>query len=103
MDQWIEEVLFRGRPPSGPDSEKSPKLHVVFGMQTEDPFSPGEKIRRTVGPMDMETAKKHGYTPALLVEQINLSAFDRIQELEAQVAEQDEQIALLTAEKSSDS
>jgi len=86
MEQWIEEVLFRGRPPSGLGSDQSPRLHVVIGMQADDPFTPGEKVRKTLGPMDMASAiEKFGYTPAKLVAEINISLSTRISELETKI------------------
>lgn len=85
-ETWIEEVLFRGRPPSGPGSEQSPRFHVVFGVQSENPIS-GELNRNLVGPIDAKTAEGYGYTPLGIVQQINIELAKRVSELEARVAE----------------
>lgn len=112
VEQWIEEVLFRGRPPSGTDSEKPPRFHVVFGVQDDDPLTPEQKVRRTIGPVDATRAAEMGYTPMGLVAEINLQAFQQIETMEADVAakesriteleqsnqEKDQAIAALTAE-----
>lgn len=85
-ETWIEEVLFRGRPPSGPGSEESPRFHVVFGVQTINPIS--ETLDRSlVGPVDAAVAESYGYTPLGIVGQINLEAFKRIAELEQKIEE----------------
>lgn len=90
MEQWIEEVLFRGRPPSGEDSEKPPRFHVIFGVQETNPLT-GEKVRSFVGPVDAATAASYGYTPQGLVEAINLQAFNQITDMEAQIAALEEE------------
>ena len=77
---WVEEVLFRGRPPSGPDSELPPRLHVVMGVQRleEDLLNASNSrlVRQITDPLTMAQAQEaFGFTPAGLVEQINGQAF----------------------------
>lgn len=87
MEEWIEEFLYRGRPPSGPDSDKEPAFHVVIGTQAESPLDPSEKVRKFSAPMSLQAAEDKGWTFAEIIADLNLNAIKRITELEAQVAE----------------
>lgn len=89
-EQWIEEILFRGRPPSGPSSEEPGSFHVVIGLQADDPLSPGEKTRKLLGPMSLSTAEELGYTFEDILHGINTDVIKRVSELEAQVKAKEE-------------
>jgi hypothetical protein len=86
MEDWIEEFLYRGRPPTGPDSDTPPAFHVIIGQQVDSPFGDGEKQRRMLGPMTLAKAADLGHNLTGIVEGINEAAISRIDELEEQLA-----------------
>lgn len=109
MEQWIEEFLFRGRPPG---STEPPAYHVVIGQQVSDPFEPDKKTRRLLGPMTPEQAEAMGFPASALVAGINDAAVaevakahdaviaaigDATAERQARIAAED-QVAALRAE-----
>lgn len=93
MEEWIEEFLYRGRPPSGPDSDKAPAFHVVIGQQVDSPFGDGTKQRRTVGPMSLEAAEAAGRTFDEIVEAMNGDAIKHCAAMDAKVAELETELA----------
>lgn len=102
MEEWIEEFLFRGRPPSGPDSDQTPTWHVVIGQQQDSPFAGREKDRNLAGPMSPEQAEALGWPLSRLLDGINAEAVRSLNELQAQVeagnvamAEKDQRITEL--------
>lgn len=96
MESWIEEFLYRGRPPSGPDSDKVPTFHVVLGQQAPDPFDPdGPPARRLTLPMTPEQAVQAHLLLPDLVAGINAQAVIAIGLLEMQLADRDSRIAAL--------
>jgi hypothetical protein len=79
MEQWIEEFLYRGRPPSGPGSEQLPVFHVMVGQQAPDPIYPeGPPVRRIIGPLTPEQAAAMGLTLPDLVAGINDDAIEEV-------------------------
>ena len=95
MEEWIEEFLYRGRPPSGPDSNKEPAFHVVIGTQAESPLDPTEKVRKFSPPLSLQAAEDKGWTFSEIIANLNLNLIKRVSELEAVVAEKDAVIAEL--------
>lgn len=85
METWIEEWHFQGRPPSGPDSDKSPRYHVRIGRQAADPFNADQLVRQTSDPILSPQLSAMGYSPAGLIELFNLDALNRISELDDQM------------------
>lgn len=86
MEQWIEEILFRGRPPSGPGSEEAPSFQVTVGQQVANPFDASQPpTRRLIGPMTPGQAEALGLSLSVLVDGINAEAINRVAELEAEV------------------
>lgn len=85
VETWIEEFLFRGRPPSGPGSDAPVTFQVTIGRQVESALNPGEYERRTYGPLTPEQAatEPYGMDLSALVAGINVTALDRVAELEA--------------------
>ena len=100
VEEWIEEFLFRGRPPSGPDSDKAPTWHVVIGQQADSPLSPEEKVRKVVGPLSVAQAELAGWPLTRIVKDINTDAVKRIAELDVVVAERDSSVAELSSKLS---
>lgn len=86
METWIEEFLYRGRPPTGPGSELAPDFHVIVGQQVANPFGGDDPpSRRTVGPLTPTQAAEMGYSLETLVTGINtatLSEVDRLRKIE---------------------
>lgn len=95
METWIEEWLFRGRPPSGADSDKSPRYHIVIGKQAPDPFNPDQMVRQLSAPILSEQLEEFGFSRAALIDQFNIDALDRIAELDDQVAAKDVEMETL--------
>lgn len=94
MEQWIEEFLFRGRPPSGPGSEMPQTFHVMVGQQVPNAFDPNEPPqRRVVGPLTPEQALDMGLDLETLIEGINAEAINQISELESAIAPLNEALA----------
>lgn len=89
MEQWVEEFLFRGRPPSGPGREDPPTWHVVIGQQLPNAFDPNEPPqRRLLGPLTPEQAKTaFGIDLPKAIEEINTAAVERVAELESEKAQ----------------
>lgn len=97
MEEWIEEFLYRGRPPSGPDSDKEPTFHVVIGRQADSPLNPGEKVRRTVV-MTPEQAEAAGWALASIVAEINAESIKQCDALKAKVTDLESQISDLKSQ-----
>lgn len=89
MEVWIEEFLFRGRPPSGPGSDQPPAWHVVVGKQADSPLDPGNMVRKTFGPYSIEQAEAEGWPLPQVLAEINAEAVKRVNELEQAVAVKD--------------
>lgn len=96
MEEWIEEFMYRGRPPSGSDSDKVPTFHVVIGQQVESPFDVTQKQRRTLGPMSLEAAEQAGWTFEAIVTGMNADAIKQCAAHEAKIAELEAKIAELS-------
>lgn len=86
MEQWIEEFLYRGRPPSGPGVDQPPAFHVVIGQQAGSPFDDGAQQRRTIGPMSLEAAEQAGWTLEGIVAALNAEAIKQCDALAADLA-----------------
>lgn len=101
MDIWIEEFLFRGVPPSGPGSDRTPAWHLIVQKQFPNPANPdGNPIRspdfaEIMTPLQAEAI---GLRLADIVAGINAEAIDRVAALEAEIAPLREEIEALTAE-----
>ena len=87
MEEWIEEVVYRGRPPSGEGSDLSPGWHVIIGQQVDSPFENGVKQRRLLGPLTIAQALEMGYTLPSVLETLNTSAINEIAELKVELTE----------------
>ena len=103
MEQWIEEFLYRGRPPSGSDSDKTPAFHVVIGSQAESPLDPAEKVRKFSSPMSLEAAEQAGWTFEAIVAGMNTEAIKQCAAHEVKIAELESELekskqALVVAE-----
>nr|WP_295470268.1 hypothetical protein [Mesorhizobium sp.] len=104
MEEWIEEFLFRGRPPSGPGSDMPREFQVTVGQQVANPFDATlPPSRRTIGPLTPAQAAEAGWPIQRLVEGINAAALAELDEARAALtaARQDleavqERIAALT-------
>ena len=86
MEEWIEEFLFRGRPPSGPGADEPVTYHVVIGQQADSPLGEGEKVRKAVGPLTPAQSQAAGWPVTRLVEEVNTQALARIDVLTGEVA-----------------
>lgn len=93
MEQWIEEFLYRGRPPSGPDSAKAPAFHVVIGQQVDSPFEADVKQRRMAGPMSLEVAEAAGWTFDEIIAAMNGDAIKHCAAMDAKAAELEAELA----------
>lgn len=96
MEQWIEEFLYRGRPPSGADSDKAPAFHVVIGQQVDSPFDAEQKQRRVIGPVSLEAAEQAGWTFDEIIAEMNADAIKRCDELDADCKAKEAEIEALT-------
>lgn len=89
MEEWIEEFLFRGRPPTGPGSDGPPTFHLVIGRQADSPF-PGEaKQRQLLNPMTPEQADAAGWPLSKIIEGINTDAIAHGNALATALAEKE--------------
>ncbi len=91
---WIEEFLYRGRPPSGPGSELDATYHIILKQSVESPFGPQEApVQRTIGPLTPEQSQAAGHPLASLIAGINAAAIQEMhiarQERDAAIAERD--------------
>lgn len=86
MEQWIDEFLFRGRPPSGPGSDVPPTFHAVVGQQTPDPFGGDTPSRRLIGPLTPGEAEAMGLSLDALCDAVNGASIDHIDALQKQIA-----------------
>jgi len=86
-EQWLEEFIYRGRPPSGPDAWKPPTWHVQIGIQDDHPFVPQTKVRELSGPMTPEQAAVAGWDLPAVIAEINGQAIARANEMTAKAAE----------------
>lgn len=93
MEEWIEEFLYRGRPPTGPDSDKAPAFHVVIGQQVDSPFDATQKQRRTIGPMSLEAAEQAGWAFEEIIAEMNADAIKQCETLQEKLAEAESKIA----------
>jgi hypothetical protein len=76
METWIEEFLFRGRPPSGPGSEMPVTFQVIVGRQIESRLTPG-KFERELSPAltpEQAAAAPYNLDLGALVAGINAAA-----------------------------
>lgn len=89
METWIEEFLFRGRPPSGPGSEMPVTFQVIVGRQIESGLTPGKFERELVGPLTPEQAAAAPYNLDLgaLVAGINAAAVGEAMALGAAIGQ----------------
>lgn len=98
VEEWIEEFLYRGRPPSGSGSALAPAWHVVIGQQVDSPFGNEEKSRRLVGPLTLDQSETLGWPLDGIIAGINGEAVKRVNELEISLAHKDAEIAALKEE-----
>lgn len=96
VQTWIEEFLFRGRPPEGPGADQPSTFHVIVAQRETSEISPSgytDPVLRTVTP---EVAlSKYNLDLTTLVTGINSVAIDRVAELEGQVAALEAQVIAL--------
>jgi hypothetical protein len=104
IETWLEEFLYRGRPPSGPGSELAPDFHVILGRQAPDPLNPGSMRRELSLPLTPAQAAALGFVLPELISTINSAGLDRVRALEAEnetltasVADLQTQVEQLTA------
>lgn len=86
MEFWIEEWLFRGRPPSGPDSEKLPSCQIIIGKQVDDPFNPGKLLRQLSNPISPDQLPEYGFSAEDLITSFNLEALKTIAQLQSELS-----------------
>lgn len=96
MEEWIEEFLYRGRPPSGPGSELPSVFQVTIGQQVASPFGDDQPpIRRTIGPLTPEQAAAAGWSLTKIVKGLNTAALAEVDAARAAlIAAQQETSAL---------
>ena len=95
VEEWLEDFLFRGRPPSGAGAEGAPAWHVIIGQQVDSGFNDGEKSRRLIGPLTIVQAEAAGWPLARVINGVNDVAAKRVTELEAVIAARDIDVAEL--------
>lgn len=96
MEEWIEEFLYRGRPPSGPDSEKPVDFQVTIGRQAPSVLDPdGPPERRFIGPLTPTQAAEAGWPLEKIVKGLNKSALASLDEARAIASEREAQIIAL--------
>lgn len=87
MDEWIEEFLFRGRPPSGPGSEMPIEFQVTLGQQVTNPFDASlPPSRRLIGPLTPAQAAEAGWPVERLFAGIDAAALVALDEALAELA-----------------
>lgn len=75
IETWFEEVLFRGRPPSGPGSDQPAEYQVTIGRQVQSALDPSKYEREYVGPLTPAQAlDRFGMDVAAVVAGINTAA-----------------------------
>lgn len=85
MDQWIEEFLFRGRPPSGPGSDMPVEYQVTIQQQVENPFDPSlAPTRRSIGPLTPAAAAELGWDLTTIIKGLNANALAEIEAVRAE-------------------
>jgi len=95
---WIEGLVVRGFPPSGPGSEKPMGFHVEIGRQWVDPANPDAMPRREVSlPMSIEDAEKIGFALPKFLAELNAEAVEAVVKLELQMQAAEQEIAGLSA------
>lgn len=93
MEEWIEEFLFRGRPPSGPGSDMPREFQVTIGQQVANPFDASlPPSRRTIGPLTPAQAAEAGWPIERLVEGINAAALAELDETKARLTRTEERL-----------
>lgn len=85
MQQWFEEVTFRGRPPEGPGSDQPSEFHIMIGKQADSALNPGQYERQMVGPLTPEQALLIGMDVTTILADINTAAVNDVATLSAQV------------------
>lgn len=85
MQQWFEEVTFRGRPPEGPGSDQPSEFHIKIGQQAASALNPGQYERQMVGPLTPEQALQIGMDVTTILADINTAAMNDVAALSAQV------------------
>lgn len=78
MDIWLEEFLFRGRPPIGPGSELPSEFHIMIGQQAPSAFNQEEFERRLMGPLTPEEVAALGLSLPDILEQIDTAALNEL-------------------------
>jgi hypothetical protein len=97
MQQWFEEVTFRGRPPEGPGSDQSSEFHITIGRQGASVLNPGEYERKFLGPLTPAQAEAMGMDVATILADINTAALNDVASLTAQVDQLAQEKADLSA------
>lgn len=99
MEEWIEEFLFRGRPPSGPGSEMPSEFQVTIGQQVANPFDASlPPSRRTIGPLTPTQAAEAGWPVDRLVADVNAAALAQLDSTRAELDRAREELAAVTTE-----
>ncbi|SMH42591.1 hypothetical protein [Mesorhizobium australicum] len=99
MEEWIEEFLYRGRPPSGPGSEMPSEFQVTIGQQAPNPFDPAlPPSRRTIGPLTPTQAAEAGWPVERLVAGLNAAALRDLDAAKADLATVTDKLSAREAE-----
>lgn len=86
VEEWVEEWLFRGRPPSGPGSDMPRDYQVMIGWQAPSPRDPNKRDRGRDGPYTPAQAEALGHSITTLVEGVNAAAIEDVAMLTGQLA-----------------
>ncbi|MEO7466912.1 MAG: hypothetical protein ABIV36_07865 [Sphingobium limneticum] len=87
VEEWVEEWLFRGRPPSGPGSDMPRDYQVMIGWQAPATRDPSKLDRGVEGPYTPAQAEALGHSITSLVEGVNAAAIEDVAMLTSQLAQ----------------
>lgn len=96
MQQWVEEFLYRGRPPG---STEPPAYHVIVGQQVADPFDSSRVTQRFLGPMTPEAVQAMGLPVSALIAGINDGTLAQVDNLTAMLAERTQELSEATEQR----